>query len=71
MGHTPITVGFKSAATVDELRISAGDAKDEAAWKAKNRVRKLVVREDRFTREIIRRKAIQSWFPARRRVRAG
>lgn len=48
-----ITVGFKGVATIDALKITTGDAKDEATWKVKNRVRKLVVREERFTREII------------------
>ncbi len=52
VGET-VTVGFKGVATIDELRIATGDGKDEETWKAHNRVRKLVVHEERFNREII------------------
>jgi hypothetical protein len=48
-----ITVGFKGVATIDELRIATGDGKDEATWKSRNRVRKIIVHEERFNREII------------------
>ena len=39
----PITVGFKDAVTVDEVRIYTGDGSDRAAFKAHARMRKLTL----------------------------
>lgn len=39
----PITIGFKDAVTVDEVRVYTGDGTDRAAFKARARVKKLTL----------------------------